>query len=48
MGCIPEKIIRGDSDFVEKFRDKGNPNLYAVRAVPRDLCFPGIGGVLET
>ena len=27
VGCIPEKIIRGDSDFVETFRDENSPSL---------------------
>jgi hypothetical protein len=34
VGCIPEKIIRGDFDFVETFRDEGGPSLYAAHAVP--------------
>ena len=34
MGCIPETIIRGDSDFVETFHDEGSPRLYATHAVP--------------
>ena len=33
MGCIPEEIIRGDSDFVETFRDEGSPSLYAACAL---------------
>jgi hypothetical protein len=33
VGCIPEKIIRSDSDFVETFRDEGCPSLYAVHAL---------------
>ena len=33
MGCISEKIIQGDSDFVETFRDKGSPSLYTAHAV---------------
>jgi hypothetical protein len=32
--CIPEKIIWGDSDFVETFRDEGSPSLYATHALP--------------
>ena len=34
VGCIPEKIIRGDSDFVETFRDEGCPSSYAAHALP--------------
>jgi hypothetical protein len=34
VGCIPEKITRGDSDFVETFRDEGCPGSYVVHALP--------------
>jgi hypothetical protein len=34
VGCIPEKIIWGDTDFVETFRDNCSPSLYAPRALP--------------
>jgi hypothetical protein len=27
VGCIPEKIIWGDTDFVETFRDDCGPSL---------------------
>ena len=37
VGCIPEKITRGDlggdSDFVETFRDEESPSLYAPHAL---------------
>jgi hypothetical protein len=40
VGCIPEKIIRGDSDFVETFRDDGSRSLYAAHPLPARPLLP--------
>ena len=34
VGCIPEKIMWGDTDFVKTFREDCSPSLQASHALP--------------